>query len=232
MQRVTKEMVFKTANQILERGIKPTVEGVRRELGDTGSYSTLTRHLREWRETVGPFEKPGPLPELPDEVLEPVVNVLRQTVGHFEKAANQRILEAKQEADTKLQEAEKELEYANSEIARLESSASENEIETKRKRIEIQDLKITIAKRDERISVLENTLKLVRIQKKEEKDELSRKLDNQQAETTSAKKEVAALSAQLSMLEKERNRVNQQNSELLTALGKTKTSVNRGSGKR
>ena len=62
---VNKDMVFTAAKDLQRRGVKPTVEGVRRELGDLGSYSTLTRLLREWWTTQQALEPPRPRQTFP-----------------------------------------------------------------------------------------------------------------------------------------------------------------------
>src|SRR5215204_3614470 len=46
---VTFTKVELAAEKILAKGENPTIEKVRRELGDTGSNSTLSKHLHEWR---------------------------------------------------------------------------------------------------------------------------------------------------------------------------------------
>lgn len=43
-------LVFKAADQLAAEGIRPTVDTVRTELGDTGSRTTINRYLKEWRE--------------------------------------------------------------------------------------------------------------------------------------------------------------------------------------
>jgi hypothetical protein len=42
--------VVQAAERLKALGINPTVDNVRRELGDTGSRTTINNHLRTWRE--------------------------------------------------------------------------------------------------------------------------------------------------------------------------------------
>jgi len=44
-----KKQVFETCNQLLEKGIKPTLINVRTELGG-GSFSTINPLLKQWKE--------------------------------------------------------------------------------------------------------------------------------------------------------------------------------------
>lgn len=48
---ITEQDVFQAANLLLERGDRPTIERVRRELG-TGSPNTVNRHLDAWWSTL------------------------------------------------------------------------------------------------------------------------------------------------------------------------------------
>ena len=47
---VSEYHVFQAADRLKALGVNPTVEKVRRELGDTGSSTTINNHLRAWRE--------------------------------------------------------------------------------------------------------------------------------------------------------------------------------------
>ena len=46
---ITYEMVAGAASKLAIADINPTIERIRRELGDTGSYSNIARHFREWK---------------------------------------------------------------------------------------------------------------------------------------------------------------------------------------
>lgn len=58
---LTKEQTLRAAERITERGERPTNAKLRAELGE-GSYSTITEHMREWREAAK-AEKSAPEPE-------------------------------------------------------------------------------------------------------------------------------------------------------------------------
>jgi SMC interacting uncharacterized protein involved in chromosome segregation len=64
---VSKEQVFKVASELNGEGIVPTVQAVRERIG-SGSFSTISSHLAEWRdENVG--NAPSNIPEMPDKVM-------------------------------------------------------------------------------------------------------------------------------------------------------------------
>ncbi len=46
---ITYQQVADAASKISMAGINPTIERIRRELGDTGSYSNIAKHFREWK---------------------------------------------------------------------------------------------------------------------------------------------------------------------------------------
>jgi hypothetical protein len=50
---ITPEEVFATADGISQAGDVVSVKKVRERLGDRGSYSTISRHLREWERARG-----------------------------------------------------------------------------------------------------------------------------------------------------------------------------------
>ena len=152
---VTQEMVNSAAETIVQRGDKPTVEAVRRELGDFGSYSTLTRLLREWRESRKEEVPKHPPPELPEELVTPVLQSLRMTAFRLEEKATERITDIQKEAETKTREISDELRYATSEISRLEGMETENKTVIEQLKNELEKAKLSTAADKERITILE-----------------------------------------------------------------------------
>lgn len=63
---ISKTQVFEAADQISRAGQQPTVASVRAHLG-TGSYTTITAHLREWKNDVSRQSEPDEL-DVPAEV--------------------------------------------------------------------------------------------------------------------------------------------------------------------
>ena len=63
---ITKEQVYEAAGALLEEGTVPTVQSVRERIG-SGSYSTVSSHLAQWRQEHG--QVPANIPEMPEKVL-------------------------------------------------------------------------------------------------------------------------------------------------------------------
>jgi len=60
--------VAKTANQLLGQGKNPTIEQIRRLLG-SGSSTTLSQHLKRWKESQGPSQQLASKENLPEELI-------------------------------------------------------------------------------------------------------------------------------------------------------------------
>ena len=152
---VTQDMVNSAAESIVQRGDKPTVEAVRRELGDFGSYSTLTRFLREWRESRKEEVPKRPPPELPEELVTPVLQSLRMAAFQLEEKATARISDIQKDSETKRSEITDELRYATNEITRLERVETKDKTEIKQLKKELESAKLATAADKERITILE-----------------------------------------------------------------------------
>lgn len=74
---ITNEQVIEAANQIWSRAENPTIERVRRSLGDRGSNSTISKYLNDWRSqhrlnstnTPTPINASNPLMSPPNDAL-------------------------------------------------------------------------------------------------------------------------------------------------------------------
>lgn len=123
---ITQAQVFNAADAISSTGQNPTVASVRAKLG-TGSFTTITAHLRAWKEQVVTSE-----PE-PSDVPEEVTAALDRAAEIVWKAANEhfaRELNAlRKAADDTTLKAYAEADEARAEIERLEEVV-ENDRET------------------------------------------------------------------------------------------------------
>lgn len=72
-QRVTKELVWKAADELFAKGIVVTQEKVRKEIG-YGSYTTIGKYLKEWkeREDNDVSSKNYPIPDSVNKALEEI----------------------------------------------------------------------------------------------------------------------------------------------------------------
>ncbi len=71
---ISYEQVSEAADRIHKSGVIPTIEKVRVELGNTGSNSTLSRHLRQWKQVR------TQVPPLPENSLSPSLKTTLETL--------------------------------------------------------------------------------------------------------------------------------------------------------
>ena len=140
-------ITYSQVAQIMEaeaaEGRVPTQKRVRELLGGTGSLSTINAHMRAWRESRAPSEKPLPTENLfvlSDDQIKTVARVIHsvaQGAIDAEKARHSELLTiAKTEADNALKSAEQYL----SEKADAQSRADQLEAELTQARKKILEL--------------------------------------------------------------------------------------------
>jgi len=114
---ITQAQVFNAADAISAAGQNPTVASIRAKLG-TGSFTTITAHLRAWKEQVITSE-----PEATD-VPEEVTTALGRAAEIVWKAANEHfareLTALRKAADDTTLKAYAEADEARAEIERLE----------------------------------------------------------------------------------------------------------------
>ena len=100
----TEAQVHDAANALVERGDRPTLAAVRRELGG-GSYTTISEAMKRWREQQSEQREAAAAPAMPERVQEQGEVLLRavwqaatgeaqQNIAAREEAAEQREREA------------------------------------------------------------------------------------------------------------------------------------------
>ena len=123
---ITQAQVFNAADAISSAGQNPTVASIRAKLG-TGSFTTITAHLRAWKEQVVTSE-----PE-PSDIPEEVTAALSRAAEIVWKAANEHfareLAALRKAADDTALKAYAEADEARAEIERLEEVV-ENDRET------------------------------------------------------------------------------------------------------
>jgi DNA-binding protein H-NS len=115
--RLTRAHVFTAADQISTAGQQPTVAGIRAKLG-TGSYTTITAMLREWKEQAeAPADDALDVPEEITQALGRAAEIVwKAAQDHF----RHELATVKKEADRTCQQATSQATEALQEIARLE----------------------------------------------------------------------------------------------------------------
>lgn len=114
---ITFDQVMNAATAIKARGLEPTIHAVRIELGNEGSYSTISQHLARWKsESASKVETRELPPEAEDAGMTAITTIWNVAV----KYANQETAAVRQEAEDTKKRLSEELGEATKEIAELE----------------------------------------------------------------------------------------------------------------
>lgn len=117
---ITKEEVFKLAQRFKDEGQKITVSTVRTALGNRGSFSTISNHLREWRRADR--EKANEIrdEEIPDTIREIGSQMVRAVWRAASEWAQNEIRSIKRITAEQAKEAEEEVREALQELEALQ----------------------------------------------------------------------------------------------------------------
>ena len=115
--------VFEAADRLIEAGEIPTLQLIREKLG-TGSFATISAHLKRWREQK---IQESPIPE-PPEVL---ATALKQIWGVAYREATAQFESARQAAESERKNLASENEHLVAEIGKLETVVSEEQAHRK-----------------------------------------------------------------------------------------------------
>jgi hypothetical protein len=130
---ITPEQILQTIQQLENAGTEATVTAIREQLG-TGSFSTISQVLQNWRQEKARTSRP-PVPELPDQVA----GLFRQLWAEAWRAADA-VGAVEREAAAKEQAAhEAQTQEMQNEIARLEQSLAALQAETERLAAELTE---------------------------------------------------------------------------------------------
>ncbi len=162
-QGISREQIFEAAGALQEEGTPATVQAVRERLG-SGSYTTITRHLDDWRkEHAG--QAPANIPDIPDKVM----GAFQQVWATAAKAAQDEVETQRQALEAMRREMAKAQADMAAEIQRLEQALEETgrkaeglerELEAERRgraaaEQQAMDLRIENARLDERAKAAE-----------------------------------------------------------------------------
>src|SRR5262245_720932 len=113
---ITQEQVFEAAASLLANQQTVTVQAVREAIG-AGSFTTITPHLRQWREETKVIPTPAPLP--PE--VEVAANRAAISIWQAAETLMRREIETiKQATQYQINDYQRSFEEAIQEIARLE----------------------------------------------------------------------------------------------------------------
>lgn len=135
-----KDKIFNICETLKQSGINPTAEKVRNELG-SGSFTTISPIVREWRDTQSKTETvPAIPPEAQNAVTQATALIWKIATDHQTEAINavrQECNRIEQEALAERDEALKEIQFLESQLQTLKTN-----LET----VEKQNLTITTEK--------------------------------------------------------------------------------------
>jgi len=108
---IYKSEVQRAREKLLAQGVNPSIDAVRVELGNTGSKSTIHRHLKEIEEEEGP-RKGGKVA-----VSEAILNLVDTLAGNLQEEAEARVTEAAEKHRAALAKKDEEVVAAQKEAA-------------------------------------------------------------------------------------------------------------------
>lgn len=114
---ITYDQVANAATAIKARGFEPTIKAIRQELGNEGSFSTISQHLTTWREK-GLDETAGR--DLPQEVENKMLEAMTIIWNVAVLEANNDVKALKQQQEDEKEDYEKTIKEAKDEILALE----------------------------------------------------------------------------------------------------------------
>ncbi|WP_196358126.1 DNA-binding protein [Nodosilinea nodulosa] len=124
---ITKEEVFLLAQQFKEQDRKITVSSIRAALGNRGSFSTISNHLREWRKedrenlsAASDEEIPDPIRELGSQMVRAVWKAASNWSQQEIRAIKKVTAEQTKEFEEEVREAFQELEALQEKNSKLE----------------------------------------------------------------------------------------------------------------
>jgi chromosome segregation ATPase len=119
-QGITQDQVYEAATALREEGTAPTVQAVRNRIG-SGSFSTINRHLSEWREENA-GQAVADIPDIPDTVQE----AFRRIWVRASQSAQEGFDAQREALEAMRQEMERERASMAEEIERLEQALEES----------------------------------------------------------------------------------------------------------
>ncbi|APE32224.1 hypothetical protein BOX17_15435 [Halomonas aestuarii] len=139
------EDVQRAVDALLEKGEAPSVHKVREVLG-TGSFTTISDHLREWRtrreenrDQPPPRGMPEGLQELAEALWEKAQGSAHEALAHYRQEADGRVEEAREEAgeaSRRAEDAEQRESALSAHLARTEQRLQEQSGELARREAE------------------------------------------------------------------------------------------------
>lgn len=230
---INKAIVQKARNALLTRGVHPSIDAVRIELGNTGSKTTIHRYLKELEsveQAISSDALSAPLTGLIEQLLGQLKAEAQQSVAQAheallrERAAVQQqtaVLEARmRELESQRSSLELQLRESQKLILQEQQQRQAVEVDNARMVQSLQDLEVRIKERDERIQSLEEMhqhardgMEHYRQASKEQREQEQRR---HEAQTSQLQAEIRQLQQTLMIKQDELTQLNRDNARLVT----------------
>lgn len=241
---ISKGAVAKARESLIAKGVRPSIDAVRIELGNTGSKTTISRYLKELSEEEGSrLDDEALLSENLKEIIGRLSQALCNEAKEIVEGAETRHQAAIESVSEKLANAEQSLEKTQSRLAQREDelveeqqahkATSEKLIELKAQAREntrvIQELEVRIKEKDQYIESLESkhqhareSLEHFRESVKEQRDQELRRHEQQIQQLQADARQQAQ---SLVVKQNELTQLNKDNSRLSTELKESQRSA-------
>jgi len=123
---ISQEQVFAAAQALQEADKEPTVRTIREQLGETGSFGTISRYLKEWK-AIQQEQASIHLEEIPAEIREGANQLLKSVWHSASEWVNQEVSVVKQTAEVRVKGAEVQTQEALAEVETLEEQVRDLE---------------------------------------------------------------------------------------------------------
>lgn len=133
---ITYDQVKNAAAAIKARGLTPTIAAVRVELGNEGSYTTISQHLAKWKSEDADKATARDLPPDVENAMLEAVNTVWQIANKY---AQEDVNAVRQSWDDEKKNYTEELNTAKAEIENLDELITKNEAEIEKLKKELAD---------------------------------------------------------------------------------------------
>ena len=233
---INKAIVQKARNALLTRGVHPSIDAVRIELGNTGSKTTIHRYLKELEsveQAISSDALSAPLTSLIEQLLEQLKAEAQQSVAQAheallrERAVIQQqsaVLEARmRDLKSQCSGLAIQLQAAQELILQEQQQRQAVEVDNARMVQSLHDLEVRIKERDERIQSLEEMhqhardgMEHYRQASKEQREQEQRR---HEAQTSQLQSELRSLQQALMAKQSELTQLHRDNERFIVEVG-------------
>lgn len=230
---INKAVVQKARNALLARGLHPSIDAVRIELGNTGSKTTIHRYLKELENVEQAISS--------DSLSTPLTSLIEQLLGQLKEEAQQSVAQAYEVLQRERAAIQHQSAVIGARMRDLESQCSglglqlqaaqelilqeqqqrqTVEVDNARMAQSLKDLEVRVRERDERIHSLEDmhqhTRNGMEHYRQASKEQREQELRRHEAQTSQLQAEIRQLQQTLMIKQDELTQLNRDNARLLS----------------